>query len=134
MKPIVSSAAATLFAAGALTGAAIDADGALSLTYSNGQTAKGARVALAVFDSNIGLRQLEGGEFVADRTQTARIGKPGDTGLGTIESGQLELSNVDLSSEFSDLIVMQRGYQASSRIVSTASEMLQDLFDLKGKG
>lgn len=120
------------YTAGALTGAAIASDGALSLTYSNGQTAKGARLALAVFDSNVGLTQLEGGEFIADGTQTARIGKPGDTGLGTIESGQLELSNVDLSSEFSDLIVMQRGYQASSHIVSTANDMIQALFDMKG--
>jgi len=120
------------FAAGALTGASIDGDGTLSLTYSNSQTAKGARLALAVFDSNLGLTQLEGGEFTTDGTQTLRVGRPGDTGLGTIESGQLELSNVDLSSEFSDLIVMQRGYQASSHIVSTANDMIQALFDMKG--
>ncbi len=120
------------YASGAITAMAFDANGALSLTYSNGQKAKGGQLALATFESNLGLSQTGGADFTADGTQTARLGRPGDKGFGSIQSGQLELSNVDLSSEFSDLIIMQRGYQASSRIVSTANEMLQELFDMKG--
>ena len=48
-------------------------------------------------------------------------------------SGVIELSNVDLSREFSDLVIMQRGYQASSQVISTANDMLQELFQMKGK-
>jgi flagellar hook protein FlgE len=51
--------------------------------------------------------------------------------LGAITAGALESSNVDLSEEFSDLIVMQRGYQAASRIVNTTNQMIADLFEMK---
>ena len=61
-----------------------------------------------------------------------KLTRAGTDTVGKVVSKQVEGSNVDLSAEFSDLIVMQRGYQASSRIVSTANEMLQDLFDMKG--
>jgi flagellar hook protein FlgE len=120
------------YLSGAITDVSFDTDGYLSLTYSNGQTAKGARIALASFESNLGLQQAGGAEFTATGAQARQLGRPGESGLGAVQSGQLELSNVDLSSEFSDLIVMQRGYQASSRIVSTANDMLQELFDMKG--
>jgi flagellar hook protein FlgE len=120
------------YAAGAITAVEFDRDGNLSIAYSNGQTAKGGRIALARFESGLGLVQQGGSEFTADGTQAPTVGRPGDRGFGSIAGGQLEMSNVDLSAEFSDLIVMQRGYQASSRIVSTANEMLQELFDMKG--
>jgi len=61
-----------------------------------------------------------------------RVGAAKQGSFGSIGSNQIEGSNVDLASEFSDLIVAQRGYQASSRIVSTANELLQELFDMKG--
>lgn len=120
------------YAAGTLTSVSFDKDGTLSLSYSNGQSAKGSRLALATFESNLGLEQAEGGELLATGAQAPRIGKPGEAGYGAVQSGQLELSNVDLSAQFSDLIVMQRGYQASSHIVSTANDMIQQLFDMKG--
>jgi flagellar hook protein FlgE len=60
------------------------------------------------------------------------VGAASQGSFGAIGSSQIEGSNVDLAGEFSDLIVAQRGYQASSRIVSTANELLQDLFDMKG--
>ena len=120
------------YAAGTMTAVAIDKDGTLTFTYSNGQTAKGARLALASFESNLGLEQSGGGEFVATAGQTAHVGGPGEGGLGELAGAQLELSNVDLSAEFSDLIVMQRGYQASSHVISTANDMIQELFDMKG--
>lgn len=120
------------FVAGTLDSVSFDKDGILSLSYSNGQTAKGGRLALATFESNLGLEQGQGGELIATGQQKARIGAPGEAGRGGIASGQLELSNVDLSSQFSDLIVMQRGYQASSHVISTANDMIQQLFDMKG--
>ena len=78
------------------------------------------------------MEQSGGGEFVATAGQTAHVGGPGESGLGELAGAQLELSNVDLSAEFSDLIVMQRGYQASSHVISTANDMIQELFDMKG--
>ena len=58
-------------------------------------------------------------------------GVAGQGAFGSIKAGELEISNVDLSREFSDLVVMQRGYQASSQVISTANDMLQELFQLK---
>jgi flagellar hook protein FlgE len=120
------------YAVGSLSKITFDADGTLALTYSNGQTAKGAKVALALFDSTAHLEPQGNSGFTYAAHQGVRIGAPNLAGLGSIGSNQVEGSNVDLASEFSDLIVAQRGYQASSRIVSTASELLQDLFDMKG--
>lgn len=119
-------------AMGTMTGGSFGADGTLTVTYSNGQTAKGAQIALATFESNLGLSEAGAGEFIATGTHAAHVGRPSEAELGAIESGQLELSNVDLSTQFSDLIVMQRGYQASSHVVSTANDMIQQLFDMKG--
>jgi flagellar hook protein FlgE len=120
------------YAVGSLTQAQFDAQGVLQLTYSNGQTAKGLQVALAWFTTNAALAQTGQGEFTNASNENLHVGAAGTGGLGTIGSSQIEGSNVDLSAEFSNLIVTQRGYQASSRIVSTANDMLQDLYDMKG--
>jgi len=122
------------FAPGTLSSVTFDIDGNLSLTYSNGQTVKGAQLALARFDSSDAVESAGGNQFVAKDASLAHLGRPNAGGLGKVTAGQLELSNVDLSVEFSDLIVMQRGYQAASRIVSTADEMLKELFEMKGRG
>ena len=119
-------------AVGTLNKITFDADGTLALGYSNGQTAKGAKVALALFDSTAQLQPQGNSGFTYAAHAGMRIGAASQGGFGNIGSSQIEGSNVDLASEFSDLIVAQRGYQASSRIVSTASELLQDLFDMKG--
>lgn len=120
------------YGGGSISKTTFDADGKLSITYSNGQTAKGAQLALANFDSNLGLRQNSGGQFESDDPTTVHMGRAGIGGLGSIEAGEIEMSNVDLSGEFSNLIVMQRGYQAASNVISTANDMLQQLFDLHG--
>jgi len=130
----VSVASQDGVAPGTLTNATFDVDGHLSLTYSNGQTVTGAQLALARFDSSESIESAGGNQFIAKDASRARISRANTAGLGKITAGQLELSNVDLSVEFSDLIVMQRGYQAASRIVSTADEMLKELFDMKGHG
>jgi flagellar hook protein FlgE len=120
------------YAVGTLNKISFDTDGTMSLGYSNGQTAKGARLALAMFDSPAQVRSEGGSDFSFAGIQGLHVGAAGQGSFGTIGSSQIEGSNVDLASEFSDLIVAQRGYQASSRIVSTANELLQDLFDMKG--
>jgi len=118
---------------GALTGATFDGTGVLVLSYSNGQTAKGSRLSLARFDSLDAVESVGGNAFDATNSLAWHVGVAGEGGFGTVKSGMVELSNVDLSQEFSDLVIMQRGYQASSQVISTANEMLQELFAMRGK-
>ena len=120
------------YAAGGLTSVGFDATGTLALSYSNGQTAKGPRLALGRFDSTDAVVSSGDNEFSAVDQSEWHVGPSGGS-FGTVKSGAVEISNVDLSQEFSDLVIMQRGYQASSQIVSTASDMLQELFAMKSK-
>uniref|UniRef100_A0A7C1JLE3 Flagellar basal-body rod protein FlgF n=1 Tax=Ammonifex degensii TaxID=42838 RepID=A0A7C1JLE3_9THEO len=68
---------------------------------------------------------------VSPNTATPSLGEAGTEGRGTIEAGFLEMSNVDLSLEFTNMIVTQRGYQANARVITTSDEMLRELIDLK---
>ncbi len=117
---------------GSLVSASIDAEGFVVATYSNGKTQKGTQLALASVAAESALAAVENGEFTLADPIGLVIGRPGQNGLGSFSAGQIEGSNVDLATEFTDLIVMQRGYQASSRIVSTANDLIQELFDMKG--
>jgi flagellar hook protein FlgE len=121
------------YAVGSLTKAAFDDQGFLSLTYSNGQTIKGERLALASFSYVQGLQPLEGNLFEPRDDQPATLGGAGQGVFGKIAPGRVELSNVELSQEFGNLIISQRGYQASSQVISTANEMVQQLFDIKAR-
>ncbi|MBC3875055.1 flagellar basal-body rod protein FlgF [Undibacterium flavidum] len=118
---------------GALAGASFDALGTLSLSYSNGQTVQGSRLSLAQFESLDSVAARGNNEFDAVNPADWHTGVAGKSNFGSVKSGMVEISNVDLSQEFSDLIIMQRGYQGSSQIISTANEMLQELFSMKGK-
>ena len=121
------------YGAGELTKASIDAAGTLVLAYSNGQTSKGARLALARFSTPDAVEDVGGNRFAEANGIAWELGTAGDGGFGAVRAGMLEMSNVDLSREFSELVVMQRGYQASSQVVSTANDMLQELFGIKNK-
>jgi flagellar hook protein FlgE len=118
---------------GTLSGTAFDGNGVLRMSYSNGQTTKGARLALASFDSPDAVGALGNNQFEMLNESAWHIGVAGEGAFGTVRAGQIEISNVDLSQEFSDLVIMQRGYQASSQVISTANDMLQELFSMKGK-
>jgi flagellar hook protein FlgE len=120
------------YGAGELTKVTFDADGTLVAKYSNGQSTKGAHLALARFNSNQELQQLGGNDFISTGKQSAHLGRAKSQSFGTISTGVVEGSNVDMAEEFSNLIVMQRGYQASSHVISTANDMIQELFDMKG--
>lgn len=119
--------------AGFLTKVTLDADGYVVLTYSNAQTTKLARLALADFSDPNRLEKLGGSRFAATGDQRASFGAPGTAQFGKIKSGGIEASNVDLAQEFSELIVVQRGYQAASQVISAANDMLQQLNDIKGR-
>lgn len=121
------------YAAGALSAATFDGTGTLVLTYTNQQTVKGRQIALARFDSADAATPIGDNQFLARDPVAWHVGVADGLTFGVIRSGEIELSNVDLSQQFSDLVIMQRGYQASSQIVSTANEMLQQLFQMKSK-
>jgi flagellar hook protein FlgE len=121
------------YAAGNLAKVTFDAAGVLVASYSNGQTAKGSRLALARFATPDAVESVGGNLFAEADGIAWQVGAAGQGAFGAVRAGSLEISNVDLSREFSDLVVMQRGYQAASQIVSTANDLLQELFGMKRK-
>lgn len=111
----------------------IGSDGMLTGIYSNGQQQPLGLVALASFSNPAGLQKVGDNLFITS-TNSGEFTKGvqvGSEGVGTLSPGTLEMSNVDLSREFTDMIVTQRGFQANSRIITTSDEMLQELVNLK---
>jgi len=111
----------------------IGSDGMISAVYSNGQMKPLAQIALATFENPGGLLK-EGDNLFSQTTNSGVFTKgvlPTYEGTGQIAPGTLEMSNVDLSREFSDMIVTQRGFQANTRIITTSDEMLMELVNLK---
>lgn len=119
-------------AAGTLTGYSIGADGIVTGTFSNGETQSIAQIALATFANAAGLEKVGGSSYrTTPSSGAADLGTPGSDGVGSLAGGYLEMSNVDLSQEFTNLIVAQRGFQANARIITTSDEVLQELTNLK---
>ena len=118
---------------GSLSGTAFDGTGTLKLTYTNGRTVNGKQLALARFDSPDAVGALGSNQFEILNRDAWHFGAGGEGAFGAVVAGRVEISNVDLSQEFSDLVIMQRGYQASSQVISTANDMLQELFSMKSK-
>jgi flagellar hook protein FlgE len=118
--------------AGTLTGYSIGNDGTISGSYSNGVIQPIARIAIANFTNPGGLQKAGGSMYEASPDSGAMtLGTAGDPGFGSLSGGYLEASNVDLSQEFTNLIVAQRGFQANARIITTSDSVLQELVDLK---
>ena len=120
------------FPVGSLSDLDIDSNGVITGLYSNGQRRTLAQVAVGSFSNIEGLTKVgqtmymesnNSGELVIDKALSG--------GRGVIRSGSLEMSNVDLSQQFTDMIITQRGFQANSRIITTSDEMLQELVNLK---
>ncbi|MGN6324940.1 flagellar hook protein FlgE [Pseudolysinimonas sp.] len=117
---------------GTLQSYSLSADGTLVGSFSNGATEPMARIALANFANPGGLEKAGGSTYRASiDSGTPALGTAGSGGLGALQAGSLEMSNVDLSQEFTNLIVAQRGFQANARIITTSDQVLQDLTDLK---
>jgi flagellar hook protein FlgE len=117
-------------ALGALTSYAFTSKGELQITYSNGVTNTIGTLVLARFQTQDQLKEIGNGAFVAAGGANPAIGTALGAGLGQIVGGNIEMSNVDLTSQFTDLIIIQRGYQAGSQMVSTANEMIQQVLDM----
>lgn len=118
--------------AGTLQSFSLSKDGTLVGSFSNGATEPIAQLALAKFVNPGGLEKAGGSTYrTSINSGTAEIGTAGAGGLGSLKGGSLEMSNVDLSQEFTNLIVAQRGFQANARIITTSDEVLQELTNLK---
>ncbi|POH61467.1 flagellar hook protein [Cryobacterium zongtaii] len=119
-------------APGSLESYSFGKDGTLIGLFSNGEQKALGRIALATFTNPGGLEKTGSNGYRATfNSGTAELGAPGSAGLGSLTGGALEMSNVDLSQEFTNLIVAQRGFQANARIITTSDEVLQELTNLK---
>ncbi len=120
------------YATGQLSGISISGPGVVSATYSNGQTSVLGQVAMANFANPQGLQQLGNATWA----QTFASGSPtpgaaGSSSLGTLQSGALESSNVDLTAQLVDMMNAQRNYQANSQVISTDSQLMQTILHLQ---
>ncbi|PLR75100.1 flagellar basal body rod protein FlgG [Bacillus sp. UMB0728] len=121
---------------GTVENLSIGADGTISYVGGTPPT-QPLQIGIVRFTNNGGLEKV-GNNLYRDTENSGppsneggTDAKPGDNGAGTIVSGSLEMSNVDLSEEFTEMIVAQRGFQANTRIITTSDEILQELVNLK---
>jgi len=117
---------------GSLVNFSIGPDGIITGSFSNGKTQALGQVALATFANNDGL-ELQGNTDFAPTLASGQavVGVPGAGGRGTLSGGALELSNVDIATEFANLIVAQRGFEANAKAVTTFDQITQDTIALK---
>ena len=119
-------------ALGTLESFALSNDGTVTGVYSNGLRKPLGQLALATFANPSGLAKAGNSSYrVGDNSGNALVGTAGTGGRGTLTAGALEMSNVDLSEEFTGLIVAQRGFQANSKVITTSDEILQTLVNMK---
>ena len=112
-----------------ITDLSFDSAGKLQFVYSASERRTGPQLALATF-ANESSMELVGGRLVAGSSvQQRQIGRPGEGVFGKIAGKSLELANVDLTQEFADMIIIQRGYQASSRVMTVSNEMIEQLYN-----
>ena len=127
------AASVDVYDVGTLTGVATDADGKVKLSYSNEQNEILGAVAIADFRDPQQLERVGNGLFRNNGAGESHLLASGSEGAGTIKGKRIEASNVDLSKEFGDLILIQRGLQASSQFVSVSNDMIQQLFGIRGQ-
>src|SRR5699024_8256422 len=110
----------------------IEQDGTVTYVDENNETVEAGQVAIAMFSNPSGLEKA-GSSLYLNTNNAGFIGlvEPESEGAATIVSGALEMSNVDLAEEFTEMITAQRGFQANTRIITTSDEILQELVNLK---
>ncbi len=119
------------YAPGDLTGWSVSSNGEVVGTYGNGATKVLGKLALANFANDDGLIRMGDNMFSSGADSgNATTGVPGSAGLGSIEAGYTESSNVNLATEFSNMISAQRSFEANSKVITSSDQMLQDLVNL----
>lgn len=127
----VSGTSQNGYATGQYESFAVGSDGTVSVTYNNGQQQNVGQIALANVANLQGLTMLGNGDYgVTQASGAAAIGTSGSAGLGTMEGGALEASNVNISTEFSELIVAQRAFEANAKSVTTFDTVTQDTINM----
>ena len=110
----------------------IDSSGIITGVYSNGSTRTIGQLALATFTNQNGLEKAGDNTYVqSNNSGLANIGESGIAGKGSLLAGALEMSNVDLSEQFTDMIVTQRGFQSNAKTIQTADTLLETVLSLK---
>lgn len=110
----------------------IGQDGIINFVDKNGALMVAGKIQLAKFSNTGGLEKVGSNYYQESSNSGAPLrGFPTEDGIGSIESGFLEMSNVDLSEEFTEMIVAQRGFQANARIITTSEEILEELINIK---
>jgi flagellar hook protein FlgE len=120
------------YPSGSLQSVAVDQDGNFTGIFSNGSMIPFARIALADFPSYSGLSK-QGSNMYSESLSSGQplVGPPNTASLGSIASSTLEMSNVDLSTEFVEMITTQRAFQANSKVITTSDEILAELLNIK---
>jgi len=120
------------FSSGRLSGIEVDKSGVVSASFTNGQSGILGQVALASFPNSAGLRQLGGTSWAETFSAGDRvIGSPASSGFGSIQSGALEASNVDIAAELVSLITSQRNFQANAQAITTQNEIQQAIINIR---
>lgn len=120
------------FPVGTLQSFTVSDAGLITGIFSNGQTRSLGQIALAAFSNPAGLEK-EGQNLFKEASNSglAQVGTPNVSGRGKVSTGYVEMSNVDLSTEFTNLIITERGFQANTKIITMVDDMLQDVINLK---
>ena len=118
--------------AGSLSSFSFDDEGILTIIYDNGESEKLAQIGVAKFENNEGLHKL-GKNLYGETVKSGAVimGKPNTMGRGEIITKSLELSNVDIADQFVDLITTQRNFQANTKSLQTADQMLSEVLSIK---
>jgi len=117
--------------AGQLTGISIGANGQLTATYSNGDNVAVAQIAVATVLNPQSMQDLGNNTFgVSAATSIPAVGVPGTGSRGTVSGGALESSTVDIATEFTNLLIYERGYQANSKVITTEDQVIQTTLSL----
>jgi flagellar hook protein FlgE len=128
----VSSQQQDGYASGSLSGIGVDGTGVVRGMYTNGQQLAIGQLAIAKFQANESLGRAGSNMWIETRESgNAALGTAGSGGRGAVSAGALEGSNVDIAQQFVDLIAHQRAFEANSKTITTADEMLQTLQNIK---
>lgn len=129
---VIRSLTSDGYASGNLKSLSISSDGRISGFFTNGQTSDLAQLMIAQFSNPWGLKKMGGNLFAETVSSGAAIQNyPGQSGMGTLTSNTLEMSNTDIATEFIKMITAQKAYQASAKVVTTENDMMQVLMNIK---